>query len=118
MVAPLGARPVASLDESTRSTFIIRVYPHLFAAIVAFVAFEVLLFNLGIAEAIWDLVSGSSGAWLLVLGGFMVVSWLATSAAHDILNPSRQYLGLFGMAAVEAVIFAPVLHYFFEVAND
>jgi FtsH-binding integral membrane protein len=115
MVAPLGARPVASLDESTRSTFIVRVYQHLFAAIVAFVAFEVLLFNLGIAEAIWDVVSGSSGAWLLVLGGFMIVSWLATSAANDILNPSRQYLGLFGLAAAEALIFAPFLFYFFNV---
>ena len=40
MVAPLGARPVASLDESARSTFIIRVYQHLLAAIIAFVAFE------------------------------------------------------------------------------
>src|SRR5918994_3071249 len=97
MVAPLGARPVASLDESTRSTFIIRVYQHLFAAIVAFVAFEVLLFNLGIAEAIWDLVSGSSGAWLLVLGGVMGVSWLGTRAAHHLLNPSRQKPGPFGL---------------------
>jgi FtsH-binding integral membrane protein len=117
MVAPLGARPVASLDESERSTFIIRVYQHLFAAVVAFVAFEALLFNLGIAEAIWDVVSDSSGAWLLILGGFMIVSWMATSAANDILNPSRQYLGLFGLAAAEALIFAPFLYYFFNVAS-
>jgi len=48
----------------------------------------------------------------------MVVSWLATSAANDILNPSRQYAGLFGLAAAEALIFAPFLHYFFEVRND
>jgi hypothetical protein len=45
----------------------------------------------------------------------MVVSWLATSAAHDVLDPSRQYAGLFGLAAAEALIFAPFLHYFFEV---
>jgi FtsH-binding integral membrane protein len=48
----------------------------------------------------------------------MVVNWLATSAAHDVLNPSRQYGGLFGMAAAEAVIFAPFLYYFFNVAPD
>ena len=48
----------------------------------------------------------------------MIVSWLATSAAHDVLNPSRQYLGLFGMAAAEALIFAPFLYYFFEVQPD
>ena len=45
----------------------------------------------------------------------MVVNWLATTAAHDVLDPSRQYAGLFGMAAAQALIFAPFLHYFFEV---
>jgi FtsH-binding integral membrane protein len=119
MAAPVGYRPVATLDETARSTFIGQVYQHLFAAFVAFVAFEVLLFNLGIAEAMWDWLSRSGGgAWLLVLGGFMVVNWLATSAAHDWANPSRQYLGLFGVAGIQAVIFAPVLYYFFNVHPD
>jgi uncharacterized protein len=119
MAAPVGYRPVASLDEMQRSTFIAKVYQHLGAAIVAFVAFEALLINLGVAEAMWDWLAGSGGgAWLLILGGFMVVNWLATSAAHDILNPSRQYLGLFGMAAAQALIFAPFLHYFFNEQPD
>lgn len=119
MAAPVGYRPVASLDEMQRSTFIAKVYQHLGAAIVAFVAFEALLINLGIAEAMWDWLAGSGGsAWLLILGGFMVVNWLATSAAHDILNPSRQYLGLFGMAGAQALIFAPFLHYFFNEQPD
>jgi FtsH-binding integral membrane protein len=115
MAAPVGYRPVATLDETARSTFIGQVYQHLFAAVLAFVAFEALLINLGIAEAMWSWLSETGGgAWLLILGGFMVVNWLATSAAHDILNPSRQYLGLFGMAAAQALIFAPFLHFFFE----
>lgn len=119
MAAPVGYRPVASLDEMQRSTFIAKVYQHLGAALVAFVAFEALLINLGIAEAMWNWLAGSGGgAWLLILGGFMVVNWLATSAAHDILNPSRQYLGLFGMAAAQALIFAPFLHYFFNEQPD
>jgi FtsH-binding integral membrane protein len=116
MAAPVGYRPVASLDEMERSTFIAKVYQHLFAAIVAFIAFEALLINLGVAEAMYNwLAKSGGGAWLLILGGFMVVNWLATSAAHDILNPQRQYLGLFGMAAAQALIFAPFLHYFFSV---
>jgi FtsH-binding integral membrane protein len=115
MAVPVGYRPVASLDETTRSAFIAKVYQHLGAAILAFVAFEALLINLGIAEALWNWLASSGGsAWLLVLGGFMIVNWLATSAAHDILNPQRQYLGLFGMAAAEALLFAPFLHYFFN----
>jgi hypothetical protein len=115
--APLGYPSVASLDDQARADFVVKVYQHLGAALVAFVAFETLLINLGAARAIYDFVSGSS-TWLLVLGGFMIVNWMATSAAHDVLNPSRQYLGLFGMAAAEAVIFAPFLHYIFEIQGD
>src|SRR5690606_39842855 len=55
---------------------------------------------------------------LLVLGGFMIVNWLAANAAHDLLNPSRQYGGLFALAAAQALIFAPFLHLFFEVLDD
>jgi uncharacterized protein len=116
--APVGYRPVATLDDVARGEFVTRVYQHVLAALVAFVAFEALLINLGAAEAFYEVIARNPNGWFLVLGGFMLGSWLATSAAHDILNPSRQYLGLFGMAAVQALIFSPVLYYFFEVAND
>ncbi|HEY8547889.1 MAG TPA: Bax inhibitor-1 family protein [Acidimicrobiales bacterium] len=115
---PLGLPAVATFDDDVRVTFIGRVYQHLFAAVVAFVAFETLLINLGAAEAIYDFLVGRSAAWLLVLGAFMVVNWMMTSAAFDLLNPSRQYLGLFGVAAAEAVIFAPFLHFVFAVQGD
>ncbi len=114
MATPIP-QPVATLEADVRGAFLVRVYQHLLAAVVAFVVFEVLLFATGLAESIYDLVAGSGGAWLLVLGGFMLVNWLATSAAHDVLNPSRQYAGLFGLAAAEAVIFAPFLYYVFNV---
>jgi FtsH-binding integral membrane protein len=116
--APLSYSPVASLDDVTRGEFIVKVYQHLFAALVAFMAFETLLLNLGVAEAMYDFFAKSSAAWLLLLGGFMIVNWLATSAAHDILNPQRQYAGLFGMAGAEALIFAPFLHYVFNVSDS
>jgi FtsH-binding integral membrane protein len=117
-VAPPSQRPVAELDESTRSDFIVRVYQHLILAIFAFVIFEVLLFQVGVAKATYDFLAHGGGAWLLILGGFMVVNWLATNAAHDILNPSKQYLGLFGLAAAEALIFAPFLYYVLSVQGD
>jgi uncharacterized protein len=116
--APPSNPPVAMLDEVARVAFLVRVYQHLLAALLAFMAFEALLVNVGAAEALYDLLFASGGRWILLLGAFMVVSWLATSAAHDILNPSRQYAGLFALAAAEAVIFAPFLHYFFEVRAD
>lgn len=107
--------PVATLDPDTRAAFMVRVYQHLLAAIVAFVAFETLLFATGAARGIYDLVAGSGGAWLLILGGFMVVNWMSTAAAHDLANPGRQYAGLFGLAGAEALIFAPFLYYVFNV---
>jgi hypothetical protein len=113
----VAMRPVVTLDDTARGDFLIKVYQHLMAAIIAFVAVSALLITTGISEAIYDFVSGGA-AWLLIFGAFMVISWMATSAAHDILNPQRQYLGLFGMVAGEALIFAPVLHYFFEIADD
>ena len=116
--APVGYRPVATLDDTSRGEFITRVYQHLLVAVGAFIAFEALLINLGVAEAMWDFFESASYAWLLLLGGFMVVNWMATTAAHDVLEPSRQYAGLFGMAAAQALIFAPFLHYFFEVQPD
>jgi uncharacterized protein len=116
--APTTHPPVATLDAAVRGAFLVRVYQHLLAALIAFVAFEALLINLGLAETMYDFLSGSGAAWLLVLGGFMVVNWMATNAAHDILNPSRQYLGLFGLAFAHSLIFAPFLHYFFEVQAD
>jgi FtsH-binding integral membrane protein len=115
---PVSYRPVATADEQTRSEFVVRVYQHLLAAVVVFAALETLLINLGVAEKIYDLVATSGGGWLLVIGGFMVVSWMATNAAHDILNPSRQYAGLFGLAAAESLIFAPFLHYIFRIQGD
>lgn len=113
--AKFSTVPVATLDADTRAAFMLRVYQHLVAAVIAFIAFETLLFTTGAARGIYDLVAGSGGAWLLVLGGFMVVNWMATAAAHDLANPGRQYGGLFALAGAEALIFAPFLYYVFNV---
>ena len=107
--------PVATLDAEARGAFLVRVYQHLLAAVVAFVAFETLLFATGLAERLYDFVAESRGAWFLILGAFMIVSWLSTSAAHDLSNPGRQYGALFAIAAAEALIFAPFLYYVFNV---
>jgi FtsH-binding integral membrane protein len=106
---------VATLDERSRGDFLVKVYQHLIGALVAFVLFETLLFATGAARGIYDFVSESGFAWLLILGGFMIVSRLAASAAQDLNDPSRQYVGLFGIAAAEALIFAPFLYYVFNV---
>lgn len=116
--APPQYIPVATLDDATRSDFMVRVYQHLLAAVVGFVAIEALLINLGVAKAMYEWLDGNGYMWLAILGGFMVGSWIATNAAHDILEPSRQYAGLFGLAALYAVLFAPMLHYVYDVQSD
>ena len=72
--------PVAERDVDTRARFVSRTYMHLMGAILAFTGIEVFLFKSGIAERIAG-VLGSN--WLLVLGGFIVVSWMASRVAHS-----------------------------------
>lgn len=113
MATPVSYVPVASRDENTRADFIVKVYQHLALAVVAFIAVEALFLRLGVAKAMWEFLARSSMGWLIILGGFMVVTWLATNAAHDMTNTSKQYAGLFGLVVAEALIFAPFLYLMF-----
>ena len=47
--------------------------------------------------------------WLLILGGFMVVGWLATHVAHTVQSKPLQYVALVGFVVAEAIIFLPLL---------
>lgn len=108
--------PVITLPETDRVAFMVRVYQHLAVAIGVFVALETLLFTTGIAEKMYDFAAGNG--WLLIFGLFMVGSWMASSAAHDLSNPGKQYGALFGMAAVYALIFTVPLYYTFNVEGS
>lgn len=109
--------PVIHADEETRSRFLVKVYQHLALAVLAFIAFESLLFTSGVAESIYDFLVTSGGvAWLLILGGFTIVNMIASRSAHQLGNTGAQYGALFAMAAAEALIFAPFLYYVFKIA--
>ena len=47
--------------------------------------------------------------WLLILGAFMVVGWLATHVAHTVQSKPLQYVALVGFVVAEAIIFLPLL---------
>lgn len=114
-MAYASTTPVIHADEQTRASFLVRVYQHLGLAVAAFIAFETLLFLSGLAEGMYNFLAGGRGfAWLLILGGFMIVGNLATRSAHNLDNVGAQYGGLFGMAAIESLIFAPFLYYVFN----
>ncbi|MEZ4222640.1 MAG: Bax inhibitor-1 family protein [Polyangiaceae bacterium] len=90
-----------------RARFIVRTYNHLFLAILAFAAIEIALFKSGLAPIIAQAMVGTS--WMLVLGGFMVVSWLASRVAHTSTSKPAQYAALGGFVVAEAIIFVPLL---------
>ena len=104
--------PVEMLGVDQRATFITRTYNHLFAAIIGFVLVEMFLFTSGLAEIMARAMLGTS--WLLVLGGFVLVSWLATRAANQSRSVGTQYLALSGFVVAEAIIFVPMLY----IANN
>lgn len=102
-----SAIPVIELGEKSRGQFISRTYNHLFVAISVFTLLEIFLFKAGWAETIARAMLGTS--WLLVLGGFVVVSWLARSVVHRAVSKPAQYAALAGYVVAQAIIFVPLL---------
>ena len=105
---PQEYTPVDAIGVDRRATFINRTYNHLMGAIVAFTLLEVWLFSSGIAETIAPAMLG--GSWLLVLGAFMIVSWLATRVSLTSESKGAQYAALGGFVAAQAIIFVPMLY--------
>ena len=99
--------PVIELDEQSRGAFVSRTYTHLFCAISAFTLIEIFLFKSGLAATISSALTSVS--WLVVLGGFVVVSWLASRTAHMAASKAAQYAALAGFVLAEAIIFVPLL---------
>jgi hypothetical protein len=99
--------PVAALGTDARSTFIWRTYGHVALAILGFGAIETYLFDSGLAYPLANALLGFS--WLLVLGAFMIVGWLAAHVAHRVESKPLQYLALGGFVVAEAIIFVPLL---------
>lgn len=103
--------PFAALAEaSERSAFIVRTYMNLAGAIFGLVVLEVILFHIPGIENLVKMMFSSQISWLVVLGLFMGVSWIANSWALTAVDPKIQYLGLGLYVAAEAVILLPLLY--------
>jgi FtsH-binding integral membrane protein len=100
--------PDVRIGIDTRAAFLTRTYLHLFGAIIAFVAIEVALFSSGLAERL--AAAMLSVNWLFVLGGFMIVSWIASRAAFSARSLAAQYAALGAFVVAEALIFVPLLY--------
>lgn len=98
--------PVSEASVSDRSEFIWRTYAHVVGAILAFAGVEMYLFQSGVAEAI---AAPMLNNWIMVLGGFMLVSWGASHVAHRLESTAAQYAAFALFIVAEALIFAPML---------
>jgi hypothetical protein len=99
----------ATADE--RADFIRKTYLHLAGAVAAFIALEAILIHAPFAPALANLMLGTRYSWMIVIGAFMAVSYIANSWAMSSVSVSRQYAGLMLYVVGEAIVFLPMLMY-------
>lgn len=103
---------VASVSEApleTRTDFVRKTYTHLAGAIGLFAVLEWVLLSIIPPQTIFGLLSASPYSWLVVVGAFMAVSWIANKWAYGGATKGMQYAGLGLYIVAEAVIFLPLL---------
>ena len=114
-----GGRPIAgadaTVDSNARLRFIRLTYLHLFGAIAVFAGIEWLLMKnetifLKVSVPILDFaIGGGRWNWLVFMGLFMVVGYVADMWARSAKSRPMQYAGLGLYVVAEAVIFLPLL---------
>jgi FtsH-binding integral membrane protein len=105
-----GGMIAAEAPASERVAFIRKTYLHLGGAVLAFIALEAALLNSPLAQPLVQTMLGGRMSWLLVLGAFMLVGWVADRWARSATSPAMQYLGLGLYVVAEAIIMLPLLY--------
>ncbi len=102
-------------DQLTRAEFVRKTYMHVAGAIFAFGVLEAILLQLPFTR---DLAANMTGrwTWLLLIGLFMGVSYIADRWANNTHSVGMQYAGLGLFVAAEAIIFLPLLYIASEFA--
>jgi FtsH-binding integral membrane protein len=100
---------VANSPASERAAFIRRTYAHLAVALLGFIAVEYYLVHSSFAASLVTSMLGGM-SWLIVLGLFMGVSYLANKLAASQTSQQMQYLGLGLFVVAEAIVFLPLLY--------
>jgi len=91
-----------------RARFVTRVYGHVVGAILALVGFEVAFFRSGLAAGFRESIRGVP--WILVLGGFMIVGWMARQVAWKLASKPAQYAALGAYVVAKGLIISPLLY--------
>ncbi len=108
----MAPHAVALASETERAAFIRRTYMHLAGAIAAFAGLELLYFGpmLPTTENLVRVMLGNQYSWLIVLGLFMFVGYIADRWARRAETPGMAYLGLAVYVVAESIIFVPLLY--------
>ena len=109
---------ISDSPESARAEFIRKTYGHLAGAIALFVLLETAFLSMGLGNAALSLLGASRYSWLIVLGAFMFVSWIADRWATNGTSKSTQYAGLLLYTLAEAVIFLPMIALAIGITGD
>lgn len=100
----------AEASDEERASFITKTYLHLAGAIGAFVLLVTALINSPFAEPLIQSVLGTRYGYLILLGGFMFVSWIAEGWARSSTSLSTQYLGLGVYVVAQSIFMTPLLY--------
>jgi FtsH-binding integral membrane protein len=106
---PYAIGSVSEAPIETRTDFVRKTYIHLAGAIAVFALIETLLIQMGAGRVALQVLGMGSFSWLIVLGAFMAVSWIANKWANSGASKSTQYAGLILYTFAEAVIFLPLI---------
>jgi FtsH-binding integral membrane protein len=115
---PYVVGTVSESPESERAAFIRKTYWHLAGAIGAFTGLEALLIMSGLGETALGFLVSTKYSWLMVMGAFMLVSWVAERWATNGSSQGMQYAGLALYTVAEAVIFLPLIMMAVAMAGD
>lgn len=98
----------AAADE--RASFVRKTYIHLAGAVGMFVLLEYALLQAPFTERLVGTMLGGQYSWLIVLGLFMGVSWIADSWARSATSLTTQYMGLGLYVLAQSIITLPLVY--------
>jgi FtsH-binding integral membrane protein len=99
----------ADAESSDRARFIRLTYLHLFGAVLAFIGLESFLITNPAVRELMASVASQRFGWLVVMGLFVGVSYVANYWAMSSTSVGMQYLGLGVYVLAQAIIFVPLL---------
>lgn len=100
--------PAEHASPAERAEFIRLTYLHLGGAVLAFTALSAVLVKVA-GPQLTNLMLGSQFSWLIVLGLFMAVGWIAERWAQTAESSGLQYAGLGLYVVAQAILFTPLL---------